>query len=273
MTSVSLVSTASGVDTVTMPAHQAGDLLLFFAFRDGSNTPPTLPAGYTNIGSSGTNSHSHRQFYKIATSNAEAAPVATNATETLLIVLRGVNQTTPIGITPSGNTGTGTSVIYPDATAMPTDASGRNAVIYHSGHRSADTALETPPTGWTFAVGHVNAGEAAGFIRYGVRDTLPEITVAVGGTSSGWRAIITEILPDLSAVEEIRATATPTMIGITAGGPNSETRITTAPVLVGITVEATDAAMRVTAAPVLVGITVEAAPAPVSGRSPAINWN
>ncbi|MBK7493609.1 MAG: hypothetical protein IPI17_17995 [Nitrosomonas sp.] len=32
-----------------MPSHQAGDLLIFFAYRDGSTTNPTLPAGFTSI--------------------------------------------------------------------------------------------------------------------------------------------------------------------------------------------------------------------------------
>lgn len=263
--SVTLVSSAVGTNTVVMPTHQAGDLIYFFAFRDGSNTAPSLPAGYTNLGSSGTNSHSHREFWKIATSSAEAAPTATNATELICLVFRGVNQADPIGANPSGVTGTGTTITYPDMPTGPEDNSGRNAVIYSGGHRSTDVAMETPPDGWTNITSTTNAGKAASHVQYGVRGIQPDRFVNAGGTSSGWRVLVTEILPDLTAVEEQRVTLAALMVGLRAEETDTEQRITSAKVMVGVSVQQSDAQQRVTKAALLVGASVAENAPPAEG--------
>lgn len=86
-----VVGAATGTDSVTMPAHQAGDLIVAFAFRDGSTTLPTLPAGWTSrLAPTGANSCSMRLATKIAASSSETSGTWTNATSLIVLVLRGV---------------------------------------------------------------------------------------------------------------------------------------------------------------------------------------
>jgi len=41
--SLTRVGSAKGVTSATLPTHQAGDLIIGFAYRDGSTTAPTIP--------------------------------------------------------------------------------------------------------------------------------------------------------------------------------------------------------------------------------------
>src|SRR3989344_456439 len=103
---ITLVGTATGTNTATPPAHQAGDLFLVFSFRDGSATAPTLASGFTTSSNGGGNTCSHRVGWRIASSSSDAVGTWTNATSLILVVLRGANQTTPIG---ANNLSTGAS--------------------------------------------------------------------------------------------------------------------------------------------------------------------
>jgi hypothetical protein len=69
----------------TLSATATGDLNLFFAFRAGSTTPPTLPSGYTTVStctiSGGCTTNSWLLYCKIASSSGDTGSgTATNAT-------------------------------------------------------------------------------------------------------------------------------------------------------------------------------------------------
>jgi hypothetical protein len=181
---ISYVGQATGTTSATPPTHQAGDLFLVHVFRDGSNTAPTLPAGWTSIDTNTSNSAGGLCAYKIATSAAADCTGFTNGTNLLLHVYRGVDPRNPIGgHTPATNAST--TVSYPALTMAV--ANGTSWVVGMAGHRSTNTTIETPPTGMTNRSTLVDAtDESAGHDTNGGVTSWSLQTVSVGGTSSGW---------------------------------------------------------------------------------------
>lgn len=206
---VSVAGTATpGTTTCTIPAHNIGDLILIISFRDGSNSTPTLAAGFTQLDTVTSNSAGTIVGYKIATATNDTSGTWANALQTDGIVFTGNNTTTPIGghaIT----TGSSTTVSYPALTM--TNATGSSWVAGLAAHRSINTTLETPPTGMTNRVDDVTTGEVV------INDTNGGVaswslqTVSVGGTSSGWAGATVEILAASGA-----QTISPTAIASTA---------------------------------------------------------
>jgi hypothetical protein len=93
---IQYIGGAGGDSTVTIPVGaQDNDLLVAFTFRDGNATPPSLPAGWTNIGT-GANSASVRLCYKLRAA-ADTSVTFTNGTASIVHVYRGVNTASPIG--------------------------------------------------------------------------------------------------------------------------------------------------------------------------------
>lgn len=91
---ISFVGSASAEATsVTLPAHQAGDLILIFAGRTGSTGAPSIPAGWrfaAQSSASGTTppAIAASMGWKIAASAAETSGTWTSASMVLAVVLR-----------------------------------------------------------------------------------------------------------------------------------------------------------------------------------------
>lgn len=193
---ISLVGSASvGGTSITIPTHQAGDLLVIFAYRDGVITAPTVPVGWTTIGTpSGANTNSSSIAYQVAVGAGTSSGNWTGATGLVAQVLRGVNSSTPVGA--SGDNGnTGTTITYPFLTLNQTN--GTSWVLGFAGHRSAGTFLETPPTGMTNNINYIIPSNIAEVSAHGTNSGVSSwggANVSVGGTSSGWRARVVEII-------------------------------------------------------------------------------
>jgi len=116
---VSFVGSASTEATsVTLPAHQAGDLILIFAGRTGAATVPTIPAGWrfaSQTTQSGTTPPAIgcSVGWKIATSSAETSGTWTGATMLLAVVIRDDANLLVIGGIGKTNTSGTTTVNYP----------------------------------------------------------------------------------------------------------------------------------------------------------------
>ena len=196
---ISFVGSATGTTTATMPAHQAGDLILCWAYRDGSNTLPTLAsAGWTSLdGVTGANTNSARLVGKIATSSAEAVGTFTSATSVVVAVYRPkAGYTLSLGAV-AATTGASTTVSYPALTLQAAD--GSSWVAGFAGHRSVNTTLETPPTGMVNRATVLDAtDEAAAHDTNGGVSAWTAQSASVGGTSSGWRAATVEIKATLA---------------------------------------------------------------------------
>jgi len=181
--SITYIGQATGVDSAILPAHQTGDLILAFAFRDGSTTQGTQPTGWTAIDVAAANTCAARVAYKVAASSSETTGTWTNFTTVIFLVYRGVNITNIVNID-TESTGSGTTVTY-NANGF---WQGLSRIVAFAGHRSVDTALGTAPGTLTLIVNPVDAtDEGAAF--HSTVDNFGNWTstnVSVGGTSSGW---------------------------------------------------------------------------------------
>lgn len=185
-------------NSITIPAgHQIGDLLLMFAFRDGSVTVPTVPSGWTSLGTDTQTSPnaSSAIAWKIATSSADTSGTWTGTTNMVCAVFRGqATNKTPVFV--SGvQKGSSTTVSYNGLSPMK--CPGTSQLIAFIGHTSIDTTLETPPAGmtnWTNLAG-VTAEVAAQYTN-GVISAFSTTNVSVGGTSGAWIEKTIEILAE-----------------------------------------------------------------------------
>jgi surface protein len=185
--SITYVGAASGVDSATLPAHQADDLIIAFAFRDGATTATTLPSGWISLASVGANVTHGRLAYKVATTSSETTGTWTGATTVVFLVYRGDYDLTNIQGMDVTNTGASTIVNYPAAGFWNNLA----WTVAFAGHRSTDTSLETPPGTLTLRNNTVDAtDETAAFDSNGVSSSWSSTSVFVGGTSSGWRSFV-----------------------------------------------------------------------------------
>lgn len=104
-------------NTVSMPTHQAGDLLLVFAWNDNSATAPTVPAGWVtryNVGASGGTIVC---AYKIAQSSSESTGTWTNADHVSVTVWYGGANSTIVPEFISGGSGTSVTINWGAQTA------------------------------------------------------------------------------------------------------------------------------------------------------------
>jgi hypothetical protein len=106
-------SAAAEATSVTLPTHQAGDLLIMFAMR-AANGLPTIPSGWF-LGGSRTSSSgiSLMIAWKVAASSSETSGTWTNAAAILSVVYRHTSNYLVIGgisINPPSST---TAISYP----------------------------------------------------------------------------------------------------------------------------------------------------------------
>lgn len=181
--SITYIGEATGTTSATLPAHQAGDLILAFAFRDGSTTQATMPSGWTSIDTAAANTCAARIAYKVAASGGESTGTWTSATTVIFLVYRGVNID-GIADIDTESTGSSTTVTY-NANGY---WQGLSRLVAFAGHRSVDTALGTPPGSLTLIVNPVDATDEAAAFQSTVDNfgNWTSTNVSVGGTSSGW---------------------------------------------------------------------------------------
>lgn len=211
---ISYVGQATGTTSATLPAHQANDLIVGFAFRDGSTTLPTVPAGWTTQDSGSANANCLVLVSKIAASSGETTGTFTSATSVNFHVYRGIDLTTSIGAKAQG-VSTTTSHTFPALTMQVTD--GTSWVGAFIGSRAIDSAIETPPTGMTNRSTTLDAtDETAGHDTNGGVSSWSSVGITQGGTTTGSRSVVYEIR---AAASGISGTAADTfaMSGASAG--------------------------------------------------------
>lgn len=208
--------------TITIPAHQVGDLIIIWAFRDGSVTNPTigLSGGTTITNASDGTSCSISAAWKRALSTGETSGTWTNATGLVCAVYRGVaTNKTPLGSHQS-TSGTTNTVTYASIINCKTSS----WIVGFAAHRSINTTIESPPSGFSMQTNTVGAlAEFVGFDTNGPRGgtgSYPTTTVAITGTASGWMSTLIEIYNEDNKFNNymgVRAAASNTGI-LSAGG-------------------------------------------------------
>lgn len=211
----SYVGAGFGVTTAVLPAHQVNDLMLAFAYRDGSNTPPSLsPDGWTSIVNSGANTNAIRLGWLIANTTGHISGVWSNATTLIVNVYRpNSGHMLRVG-NYIVNGGASSAAVYPTLSLL--DANSKSWVVAFAGHRSTNTNLQNAPTSMTMRASSVDAtDEGASFDTNGAMTAWNVSSVALGGTASGWRAVVQEIVEYPVKVAQIESTIVPTEPGFT----------------------------------------------------------
>lgn len=192
---VTRVGTATGTNTATLPAHQAGDLIVVFAYRDGNPSAGSIPTGlnWSPVSRHGGDLNSCSVVYKYAQSSSETVG-SFGTTQALVAVVYRPDSGETIMLGAVGKTtGSSTTVTFPAASLYKTDNTSR--VLAFVGHRSTDVAIDTAPSGMTNVTSTSNANcEAALHETTGTVTSWSSQTASVGGTASGFCAVTVELL-------------------------------------------------------------------------------
>lgn len=209
---LSFVTSFKNASGGTLTGLTAGQLVVVYAFRSGSNSKPTLPAGWT-ADTAGVTSNSAGSLiaHQLATGTSLVTGTFTSATNCIFLVFDGVDQTTPVGDS-AVTTNIGTTVTYPALTMVVTN--GTSWVAGLGGHRSTNTTIDTAPTGMTNRDSQITTGETSVNDTNGGVSSWALVNQSVGGTSSGWGCYSLEIIAAASgtsaSVTQVAATVTAT---------------------------------------------------------------
>ena len=141
----SFVAVASAEsNTLAMPSHQAGDLLLLFVFRNTSSTAITAPSGWFPVGTRTANSKASGVYGKVASSGVETSGTWTNAEFIACAVYRdNLNYLLP-GENSSGGGAATTTIAY---NALTTSMRGTHYVAGFVAGSVNNSDINTAPTG------------------------------------------------------------------------------------------------------------------------------
>ena len=160
----------------TLPAHAAGDLLLVFV-RSGTTSLPTLPTGYTNIGTLvPTVGNAFRLCWVIDDDNSRTTVAATNANQWGVLVYRGA---TGIGASQISDSGSGNETATIPALTL-TDTSGESWVAAGASLNQARTL--SAASGLTALLN--NASPELGGGRWAMWDTAAGVASFASRTST-----------------------------------------------------------------------------------------
>ena len=138
--SISLVSNQQALsDTLAMPTHSTGDLILGIGTNDNAATVPTKPAGWTALLSIGAGTSAIGVYYKYAQSNAENFGTWTNSDHVSVTVWRGSANTIVWPWLISANTGTSVNMNWLAQTAGTFRTDSEDNVLFAYGHIRSST--------------------------------------------------------------------------------------------------------------------------------------
>lgn len=187
---ISFVGSSTGITSATLPAHQAGDVIVAFAYRDGSATSPTVPAGWTAYYYGLGSLCGCSMAVITATSSSTVSGTWTNATSVIFHVYRGVS----FANNAAGTNGTITTVTFPAVAIY----NAKSWVVGFVGSRSTNVAIESAPSGMVNRSSVSDAvDEVAGHDTNAQVSSFAKRSVAIGGTASGWVSAVLE-LADIS---------------------------------------------------------------------------
>lgn len=196
---IELVATGSGTNSASLPAIQAGDLLIVCAMMIGGF--PTTPVTMTNLRFGGGTVVGARAAGRVLDGSETDTGVFTNATD----LVYGIYRNTGNGGSTLTGTGTTATIRKNQAAGCPADSvrspvvplfdtSGNSWVLnFTFAEVAAGSDFSIPPAGMTSRV------SAANTYRLSMSDTNSGVTAwaqqdfVVGGTTNDWATITVEI--------------------------------------------------------------------------------
>jgi hypothetical protein len=183
-------SSTSTTATAAIPVGaEAGDLLIAFAFNQGSVTEPSLPASWTNIQNGSGSVVAQRCGWRFW-DGSFVGPAWTNATSVLIVAYRGVDATDPVGISAQGGASSADITVATAGTFERTDGTSWGVSLY--GHTTQATFAP--------GFGKERVDFADGVIeQIGALDSAGPVNAWTGGTithvgSAGNRWVSLELL-------------------------------------------------------------------------------
>ena len=134
---------SANADSVSIPSHAAGDLIVIHSMNHASATVPTKPSGWVTSYTASVAGGSVLISYKHAQSNAETSGTWTNADHLFVTVWRGGANTIVVPEFISTQTGTSATIAYPAQTAgtVKTDAANMALLAYVLNSNTSNTLL------------------------------------------------------------------------------------------------------------------------------------
>jgi hypothetical protein len=176
---VSFVSAASAeTNTLTMPSHQAGDLLVIWAYRSAANTLFTVPDGWYRATVRSAGSQCSIFAFKTATSSSEASGTWTNADALACCVYRDNSNFISVGGIVHTSINSSTAVVYSAlvipglaSTSVNTMRSSSSIVVGCVGITANNSNVQTAPSGMTNRTSVTGSGAR----QIAVHDTSSEV--------------------------------------------------------------------------------------------------
>lgn len=141
----------SSTTSVTIPTHQAGDLILVHTMNGSASAMPATPAAggtvptWTVINSDSNGACDSKLAWAVATSSGTTTGTWTNAGRTLAVVLRNQAASSPVG-GQAVNTSSGTNATAPAVTLTNTDGS---SMLLHFYAKLGANTWNSAPAGYT----------------------------------------------------------------------------------------------------------------------------
>jgi len=147
---------SSTANTVTIPTHAIGQIILLWVYRSNSNTTATkpsasgtVPAWVDVVNNTGTNTNSARIAYFVATATNHTSGSWTNATGMIAVVMDHQNVS-PIGGSAEAGGSNTTQSVAPSITLSVSN--GSSLILHFFGSRNATVDWLAAPTGYTHVV-------------------------------------------------------------------------------------------------------------------------
>jgi hypothetical protein len=207
MVAAFITSAYAEATSLTLPTHQAGDLLIMVSLRNGSASPVTVPSEWLSLGNSaGLNNDNLTIGCKTAASSGEASGTWTDASMLLCCVYRDTNLLTATYRTGSRSiAGGSTGIVYlqrsvrtgntTPSTSYERMLQSTGVVVGIAASPSTATTIGVAPSGMTNRV--TASGASANQIT--VHDTGSAVsnwpqTTATVASAIAWQSGVIEIV-------------------------------------------------------------------------------
>jgi hypothetical protein len=155
-------------NTITIPTHQAGDLIIISANRNNT-TAPTVPSGWVIVNNTGLSGASTSLAWKLAKTTTETSGTWTNASAMHVAVYRADTGILAVSTSLGAGSVSGTTVPYNGQA---------NGLVYRTGlldnwyfatafQLNSANSLETAPSGMS----NINVESSAGVWKSVIHDT------------------------------------------------------------------------------------------------------